>query len=72
MDFGADPACDLMAGQKIDFEAGGSTTKVALRKLIHRNSSAANLKFLSGQPQVRHRNFKFKAALQNNSLLELL
>jgi hypothetical protein len=33
---------------------------------------AANLKFLSVLLQVRHRNFKFKAALEINELLELL
>jgi hypothetical protein len=35
-------------------------------------TSAANLKFLSVSLQDRYRNFKFKAALENNRLLELL
>jgi uncharacterized protein (DUF952 family) len=33
---------------------------------------AANLKFLSILRRARYRNFKFKAALENNKLLELL
>ena len=35
-------------------------------------ASAVNLKFLSVSRQVRLRNFKFKAALEINKLLELL
>jgi hypothetical protein len=35
-------------------------------------TSAANLKFLSMLQQIRHRNFKFKAATQISELLELL
>jgi len=34
--------------------------------------SAANLKFLSVLLRANHRNFKFKAALESNMLLELL
>jgi threonine/homoserine/homoserine lactone efflux protein len=38
---------------------------VGLAAVLH--TSAANLKFLSALLQVRHRNFKFKAALENMS-----
>ena len=37
-----------------------------------KSTGAANLKFLSVLLQVGHRNFKFKAAPENNKLLELL
>ncbi len=37
-----------------------------------KSAGAANLKFLSVLLQVGHRNFKFKAAPENNKLVELL
>jgi hypothetical protein len=37
-----------------------------------KSTGAANLKFLSVLLQVGHRNFKFKAAPENNKSLELL
>jgi hypothetical protein len=37
---------------------------VGARVLISGSASAANLKFLSVWRRIRHRNFKFKAALE--------
>src|SRR5579872_2772392 len=54
------------------FDVPGSNVPHVMQERQIGGTSAANLKFLSGSPQVRHRNFKFEAALDINELLELL
>jgi hypothetical protein len=54
------------------FEVPGLNSPLVVQKLQIGGTSAANLKFLSVSLQDRYRNFKFKAALENNRLLELL
>ncbi len=49
--------------------ANVKSTPLALFHTLRR--SAANLKFLSVSLHVRHRNFKFEAALEIHKLLEL-
>src|SRR5271168_2915601 len=52
----------LASGHLIPGEVAAITCE-----LRNRSSGAANLKFLSVSPQVRYRNFKFKAAPETNS-----